>query len=503
MYSLFLNALQISRPAIFPVDLNGLLLSIQEIELLLDLAQEALYLNRPVEAASICRQVCAYLQEHNLTFLEQNQLLAEYAIVYGKCLIAAQDYEAAFQLLDANRHQMVADVNYAPLFELAFLTGLSLFYLEKVSDAWTHFKSAFYSAHAVDSCYATICRNFLRNGIHVQLPENLQALPDIPLRQFPAKEIQNTAGFSDGVFDCYKKGVITIGSLIHRLRTEQKLSQQILCQGLCSTSFLSKIEKGYLQPDIILAETLLQRLGLSDREFIFQGNAHETRLHECKMGLIRYHFLPDTNSASMLEKMQDILTEKDSILYRQFCLYMKARHTEAPAESLALFQEALACTLPEFSIDEITAHRLSWMELTTLNNIAWTYLETGKPHQSLRYLQRILDYRKAMSLDIIFQSQTFSVALIRLSRVFYKHKYFKELTDLPEQEDISILKYAADQIGIFHFYYCQSFGECEQYDKVFPAALYSCGVETLREVFINEELLQKYLREDFSLNVNY
>ena len=94
---------------------------------MLDLAQEALYLNRPVEAASICRQVCAYLQEHNLTFLEQNQLLAEYAIVYGKCLIAAQDYEAAFQLLDANRHQMVADVNYAPLFELAFLTGLSLF----------------------------------------------------------------------------------------------------------------------------------------------------------------------------------------------------------------------------------------------------------------------------------------------------------------------------------------------------------------------------------------
>ena len=503
LYGLFGKALQISRPAIDSAVPDGLPFSITEVELLLSLAQEALYLNHPEESASVCRQIYSYLQKRNLTFLERNQLLAEYAVVYGKYLIATRDYDAAFRLLDANRHQMVADVNYAPLFELAFLTGLSLFYLGKPSDAWQHFKSAFYSAHATDSCYATICRNFLRSCPGIQIPENMQALPDIPLQHFPLKAIPDPAVFSDGIFDCYNKDVITTGTLIRRLRTEQRISQRVLCQGLCSASHLSKIEKGALQPDIILAETLLQRLGISDREFTFQGNAHEVKLHECRIGLIRYHYLPDANSAAMLQTMHDLLEKEDSVLYRQFYLYMKARHTKLTEERLALFQEALAYTLPEFSIDKITEYRLSWMELTILNNIAWTYLDTEMPHQSLKYLRHILDYQRIMKPDIILQSHIFCITLTRLYRSLYRHKYFKEMIDLPKQKDFTILKYAVGQIGSFYFYYSQAYGECGQYEKVFLPALYSCGAETLREASENKELLQKYLLEDFSLEINY
>ncbi len=503
LYDFFLKALQISRPTIDLADFKNQLLSITEMELLIFLAQEALYNSRLDEAASICAQVHTYLLKRQLTSLERNQLLAEHAIVYGKYLIATHDYDAAFLLLDTNRHQMVADVNYAPLFELAFLTGLASFSLCQQADAWQHFKSAFYSAHAVGSCYATTCRNYIRNHLATDIPENLLLLPDVPLRHFPLKRIQNADSFSDGVFDCYQKGVVMIGDLIHRLRTEQKISQRVLCQGLCSPSFLSKIESGALQPDIILAETLLQRLGLSDREFAFCGNAHEARLHHFKISLIRYHYLPDENSASMLQEMKQLLTEEDSVLYRQFCFYMEARHAKPAEERITLFQKALACTLPDFSIDKITEYRLSWMELTLLNNIAWTYIDTDTPYQSLVYLRRILDYHSAAKTDIILQKQTLSITLIRLYRTLYCHKYFKEMVDLPELENFSILKYAAGQLGAFHFYLCQAFAECKQYERISNSALYACGLEILREFSNNKTLLLKYLWEDFSISVHY
>lgn len=503
LYDFFLKALQISRPTIDLADFKNQLLSIPEMELLIFLAQEALYNSRLDEAASICAQVHAYLLKRQLTSLERNQLLAEHAIVYGKYLIATHDYDAAFRLLDTNRHQMVADVNYAPLFELAFLTGLASFSLHQQTDAWQHFKSAFYSAHAVGSCYATTCRNYIRNHLATDIPENLLSLPDVPLRHFPLKRIRNAASFSDGVFDCYQKGVVMIGDLIHRLRTEQKISQRVLCHGLCSPSFLSKIESGALQPDIILAETLLQRLGLSDREFTFWGNAREAKLHHFKISLIRYHYLPDENSASMLQEMKQLLTKEDSVLYRQFCLYMEARHTKTAEERMTLFQKALAYTLPDFSIDKITEYRLSWMELTLLNNIAWTYIDTDMPNQSLVYLRRILDYQKATRPDIILQVQIFCISQIRLYRALYRHKYYREILDLPDQIDSSILKYACDQYGAFHFYYCQAFGECGEYEKISRPALYSCGLEDLRESHTNEILLSRYLLEDFALNINY
>lgn len=81
----------------------------------------------------------------------------------------------------------------------------------------------------------------------------------------------NTSDLTDGTYDFFSPDILTIGRLIHDLRTEQSISQIVLCQGLCSKSKLSKIENDTLQPDIFLTEALLQQAWQIRTRFYFLG----------------------------------------------------------------------------------------------------------------------------------------------------------------------------------------------------------------------------------------
>ena len=49
--------------------------------------------------------------------------------------------------------------------------------------------------------------------------------------------------------------------LIEKIRKEENIKQADLCQGLCSISTLSRIERGKKQADKMLLEALVERLG--------------------------------------------------------------------------------------------------------------------------------------------------------------------------------------------------------------------------------------------------
>lgn len=58
-----------------------------------------------------------------------------------------------------------------------------------------------------------------------------------------------------------------IGSLIEDLRKKQNISRKSLCEGLCESSILSKLELGESVPNILLVDRFLQRLGKSPDMF--------------------------------------------------------------------------------------------------------------------------------------------------------------------------------------------------------------------------------------------
>lgn len=502
IYDTLMAALHITKPNIDFMHYQNLLLSVNEIELLIFIAQELLYMEQGELCNAICTQIYSCLSGSQITFTEKDKLLAEYAIVYTKYLVREKDYILARNIADQYRHQMVLNQCDAPLLELTFLTGLCDFYLGRTTDASGHFKDTFYSAHAISSPYATVCKNYITENSLLELPESLSNVPDIPLENFPTKKNIDSSDFSDGVYDFYEPDIVTVGVLIRELRLQQKISQQTLCQGLCSKSKLSKIEKGTLNPDIILAQALLQRLGISEREFVFWGNEKDTKFHEYIYRLKRLSSPLDHTQQKLLNEFKQLVTEKDT-LYRQHLLFEESYLIKDPEQKILFLKDALRLTLKNFDIYKILQYRLSWTELTLLNAIALTYRFTSTPYLGILYFRYILDYQRTISPDCILQSQTLSATFHLYFRLLYSQGHHKELIDICSEYDMSILKYRIHRCGMVNFYYSQSLGECKQYEKMILPARYAYAINQVLELPENAFGLKKYIWEDFSIDIDY
>lgn len=239
-YELVRFALKITRSDIDNAAIHSLFLSSVEIELFIYLAQEALYLGDTATAHHVCQQISSYLSARSLSFLERDRLLAENAVVYTKYLLTVCDYKSALELSDFYRHQMILNLDDGLIHELTFLTALGYYYMGQQDRFLTLFKTAFFSAHSINSCYATICRNYVSNHLSATLVEDLNLFSDIPLISFPLKLPIDVSSMGDGTYDFFSHKVLTLGGLIRSLRKDQKLSQSALCRGLCSKSKLSK-----------------------------------------------------------------------------------------------------------------------------------------------------------------------------------------------------------------------------------------------------------------------
>lgn len=333
IYDALLDALHITRPDICLSDFRHLMLSQIEIRLLTALAQEELYLGRPDGCLAIHGQVAEYLANSKFTYLEKERMLAEDAIVYAKYLIAVGEYAAGLETADFHRHRMAANVECAPLFELCFLTGLCHHHLGNQDRADVFLKAAFYSAQAVDSCYATVCREYLCQRTDFPVTEYMRGLEVALLKEYPFHGM-DAAGLADGVYDEGSPDVYTFGDLVRELRTGQKISQQTLCRGLCSASKLSKIEAGDLQPDIALAEALLQRLGMSERAFTFWGSEKDARFFDLKFKIIHDQLVPKETIQGYLAELER-LVDGENALYRQEYLVDMACQPGDPRKSFS------------------------------------------------------------------------------------------------------------------------------------------------------------------------
>lgn len=497
---LFTDALAITRPEIDFSDIGGLLLSIIEIELLTAIAQEFLYLGDSDNCYLICSQIASYLANAELDYLKKDFLEAEYAIVYSKYLFYIKDYKEALSVADTHRHKMVQNSEDAPLLELTFLTALGYYYTGEKDTAYTCFKNTFYSAHAIESYYATICRNYVIKHHLFPLDDYLSQMEDIPQITFPIKKATDTSSLSDGTYDLFSPDVLTIGRLIYELRNEQNVSQTTLCQGLCSKSKLSKIEHDALQPDIFLTEALLQRLGISERVLTFWGNERESKLYELKFKIINTEY-EDIDAQRDLLVSYKTLLHPNNIISRQFYLFNNALLEHEPQKCIHLLHEALDCTLPNFDITHILNYRLTWNELTILNNIAHQYRLTNTPYIGSQILEKLLEYNHFVQLDISFHQTIYPITIYVLCRNLYTQKRFHELSSLLTPENMRILKFKFNIYSLFLFYYCQGTAECGFRDMAKHYAIRSCCINNLLELSENSDVIVNAFKINYSITL--
>lgn len=459
IYDTLLNALHISHYEIDFFDFRSLLLSINEIQILTAIAQEALYMNNLGLCLGICTQISSYLENSQITFMEKNLLLAENAVVYAKYLIATGDYSGSLKITEKFHKKMVENSDHSTIHELTFLSGLAYYYEKNLAKAMLRFKTAFFSAHSIESCYATICRNYLISDLNLDLPDELMSLPDIPLIPFAEKKAIDSSCFSDGTYDLFSPDVLTTGTLIRELRIEQNISQQTLCQGLCSKSKLSKIENGTLQPDIALAQSLLQRLGISDAIFTFYGNAHESKLQNLRQ-LLTNTITPEMQQIQTLtQEMLNLSSSKDTF-YIQYASYRQACCICDSNTSAETLYNILGLSLNKFDMNSICQYRLSWLELTILNNYCNSYCETS-PAKGTLFLYKLLEYFNSPSLDILALKRIFPVTMNILIKHLYNQKRFAEILELSSYYSSATIRYTTYLYGVLLANYAQALGETQ------------------------------------------
>lgn len=502
MYHLFLTALHITKPALDFTNFQNELLSVQEIESLIYIAQEQLELDHSDLCYQICNQLFTYLQNCHMTYLEKDRLLAECAIVNIKYLILQKNYIQGKTLADTYIHQMNENLCTSPLFELTFLAGICDFYLSGTESSTIHFMDVLYAAHAINSPFATTAENYIQNHKMMTFSQTLSSAPHIPLKTYPQKEVIDYSDYSDGVFDLNNPDVITIGRLIYKLRTQQKISQKILCQGICSHSYLSKIETGVKEPSVILAETLLQRLGISEREFLFWGDDKESAFHQFKFKLRRLKFEPTDEQIELIKTFKAQLTDKDT-LYRQHVLLEESYLINDSEKRIKFLLDILKMTLKDFKIENINNYRLSWVELAVLQTLAQEYGYTSTPSTGMFYTKQCISYHQHAQLDCIMQSYTLTYNLHALFRYLYDQHQNQEALNKFTSFNLNICRYNLHECSSIYFYYCQSLGECKRYEDVPLFACYACGIDHLQLCVDNTVILSNGVKTDFNISIDY
>ncbi len=493
-----LAALRFTRPTMDLSDFQELVLTQTELEILTLLAEEALYLDDIGTCSILCGQLECHLSQATFSITESQSLAAHLAIVKTKLLLAQKSYAEARTTADAVRSDIAHQGGPAFLFPLAFLSGLCSYYLQDTEQADALIKAAFYSAHGFGSCYATVCRSFLARRTAYTMTDYMQSLPDIPLVSYPAPVPLSISAFSEKPA---QDSPYTLGDIIRDLRTQQGVSQQILCQGLCSASKLSKIENSTLLPDIALSEALLQRLGISERIFEFWGDEKDARFHELKHKLLNTPDLLDKR-AFYINEIDQVL-QKEDMLYRQRYLTVLASLASSPAEEIQLLTEALHMTLPDFRIQDVCRYRLSWEEISILNHLAYAYCNTQDSYFSSLYFSQLLEYWNMLKPSPVFQSNTFSHTLSQHCSSLYVQKQFSAILRLYQNCDKRLLRSHLSTYGDFLFYLSQALGECGDYDGARLQAVYGCNLEFLAGFPNNSRILEKALKKDFDLCLCY
>lgn len=197
------------------------------------------------------------------------------------------------------------------------------------------------------------------------------------------------------------------GRYITNLRKEKEISLEQLSDGLCAISMLSRFERGEREPDKLLQNRFLTRLGVVPENYENFLDYDDYCRWERRQGIL--HYILEENMTEAKRLLQDYHEEykMNEALEQQFYLAMLAqirRYEGAKPEELAeIFGKALELTVPEIDTRSFRNRILSLEELNLL--LEYRYC-TGKGI-SLKFYENLLEYTDRMGLTVLAKAKIY------------------------------------------------------------------------------------------------
>lgn len=223
----------------------------------------------------------------------------------------------------------------------------------------------------------------------------------------------------------------SLGRILQKLRKEQRITQKELSRGLCSISTLSKIESGEREPEQLLFDSLISRLGKDSNKWeliLKEDDKQLLRRRKYIEYLIRVKNWSELESElenySQLNKKFDNLQEQYVDLSRAILYKETGQYNEALQSCYrGLEKTNLKIDKKYFRIEE----RISRNELKLLCLIGEIlYHEESSMLNIYIYWKEILRYIDNFCTDIEYRLQPYIKAKYYLSLIFYEKQGFKE-----------------------------------------------------------------------------
>ena len=405
---------------------------------------------------------------------------SSYLLAFEPEKLQAADLEEAF-------HRAVMHATSVPILRLGLLHVIFLYAAGDKAEAEKRIWQVRAGSTLAGAPCSRLARRYLASSS--RFPKELADLfpPEREKPPFPLPELKSTADMTDGAYDLQGSKCFTFGNMLEHLRVQQELSLNEVCSGLCTRSQLFKYENGTSVPKPLLADSLLQRLGITVQIFDFFCSAEETAYFRCRKQII---LLDNTNPEKKAEYIREIeaLSIAGETPVRQFLLYSRAMDLSLPAEREAALQDALSITIPSFNW---TRHRtrLNWTEFYMVYHLIRCHYKAD-PERGIREMQELLSTVEGYHFRLDQNRYYIPMMMYSLSSWFHSRRDFIALDALRPDYESPLMRYYLDfQVLYMYTHLCSLIRrDYRQYDL--PAELkYTTGCLDL----IGEHDLSLYL----------
>ena len=162
--------------------------------------------------------------------------------------------------------------------------------------------------------------------------------------------------------------------------------------------------------------------------------------------------MPKEEYRELLDQFEALLP-KDDLYLKQLYVLLSDKFVDSPQEIISALENALLYTLPKFDIHYIHNYKLTWQELSILNVIAFQYKNIDI-NKSNYYFSKILEYRELNPVDILFETNIYTITLSKFTDSLYDQNRFYDIVCLHTDSNSNLLNGKVASLGFFLFYCC-------------------------------------------------
>lgn len=300
------------------------------------------------------------------------------------------------------------------------------------------------------------------------------------------------------------------GTYIKKRRKEMGMSQEALCEGLCSVSTLSRLENNQQTPSRSLARQILERLGLPKNRFIAlwdqESISADALVREIRGDMIEYRRLRRELRPEFCEKIREKLDELESIAsledksVQQFLLSHRAllggqNGAYNLTEKLSMQLEAIRLTCPKFDPEDFQHGHYNMEESMLINQIAQTYSKIGKRKRSIDIYYQLIRYIEKNYKELSGYTGCFCLTAHNYACDLALEKRYLDAIEIAEKGRKICLRYRDFQF-LAGFLAIQAeclffLGEIEESTKLYRRAYYTYAAF---EDKINLEIIRKEIK---------